>query len=149
MPATVAQIVEDLGPALITGAAGDLSAEFERVDVTDPAFPSRPCRAVLLVAPGFRVDDGHFAQLLSDASAGGAAGVVVKAESALSQDQRAVAVVCIDPAADWGQRSVGHQLRASGRRPGPGVGHLLQLLHLPRQPLPAMRPRMGQSFSTV
>lgn len=103
LPATVAQIVDDLGPALVTGAVGDVSAEFMQVDVTDPAFPARPGRSVLLVAPGYRVDDSPFGELLSEATAAGVAGVVVKAEKAPEHDGRSVAVVCIDPEADWGQ----------------------------------------------
>lgn len=103
LPATVAQLVHHLGSALVTGAVGDLSVGFDRVEATDPTFPVQPTAGALLVAPGFRVTDERFEQLMFEAAAAQVAGVVVKAEAAPTAHPSDTAIICIDPSADWAQ----------------------------------------------
>ena len=54
---TVSRLVEDLGPALVVGAAGDLSGELSAVVVSDPAHPVAMSADVLVVGVGHRLED--------------------------------------------------------------------------------------------
>jgi hypothetical protein len=97
---TVSRLVEDLGPALVVGAAGDLSGELSAVVVSDPAHPVAMSADVLVVAVGHRLEDT--AELVQQAASAGAPAVLLKGTSVPDTSPDGPAVVVVDPAADWG-----------------------------------------------
>jgi hypothetical protein len=64
----VADLVEDLGPALVVGTTGDLSGQISTVSVSDPLHPTPLAEETLVVAVGFSVTDcARLQQLAAEA----------------------------------------------------------------------------------
>ncbi|MCU1595595.1 MAG: PucR C-terminal helix-turn-helix protein [Frankiales bacterium] len=96
----MADLVEDLGPALVVGTIGDLSGQISTVSVSDPVHPTPLAEETLVVAVGFSLTD--CARLQQLAAQAGSPAVLVKGASLPSVRAGGAALVVIDPAADWG-----------------------------------------------
>lgn len=102
MSSTVADIVDRLGPALLVGTTGSVDATVADLVTTDPAFPTMIAAGALVVAAGYRLGEEQFSELVAEASAAGAAGIVVKDRSTPKPNRCDLAVLVIEPNADWG-----------------------------------------------
>jgi hypothetical protein len=96
---SVAQLIEDLGPALVVGAAGDLSGLVTAVAVSDPIHPVPMSAQTVVVGVGHPLDATPWLQ--QGAAAAGCPAVLLKG-TAVPSGVQGTAVVVIDPAADWG-----------------------------------------------
>ena len=96
----VEQLVADLGPALVVGSHGELSAELSTVLVSDPAHPVPMTADALVVGVGYQSQD--VPRLLDLACAAGVPALLVKGASVPALPEGGPALVVIDPAADWG-----------------------------------------------
>lgn len=97
---SVSQLVDDLGPALVVGACGDLSGELSAVSVSDPVHPVPMAAETLVVGVGHPLS--ACAALQDEAAVAGAPAVLVKGAAVPDVRADGPAVVVIDPAADWG-----------------------------------------------
>lgn len=95
---TAAQVAAHLGPALLLGTAGQLAVTVDAVVLTDPVHPVPLPPGALVIAVGFP-DDG-LAVLMADAAAAGVGALLVKGTPVVP-DPPQVALLRVDPAADW------------------------------------------------
>ena len=93
------RLVDDLGPALLVSATGALDVEVGSVVVTDPAYPAPLPAGCLVVAVGYR--PAELDELLTGAAQAGAAGVLVKGVAPVPRGADQLAVLVVDPVADW------------------------------------------------
>jgi len=100
---TVADVAERLGPALLVSLTGVPEARIADLVTTDPAFPIVIAAHALVVAPGYRLDEEQFNKLVAEAGAAGAAGIVLKGHSTPRPNPWDLAILVIEPNADWGQ----------------------------------------------
>lgn len=98
---TVVDVADRLGPALVLARSGRSGVAVADVVVTDPAYPVAPPRGALVVAPGYRIGDAATDDLLDSAAGAGAAGVVLKGTGIGERSEDSLAVLLIEPTADW------------------------------------------------
>ncbi|SFR92355.1 PucR C-terminal helix-turn-helix domain-containing protein [Microbacterium sp. cf046] len=100
-PAQVADVAERVGPAIVIGAAGPVGRDVHDVIVTDVHFPAVLRAGSLVVAPGYLWGDEDCARLVSEADAAGVVAVAIKARATPGAEESPLAVLMIEPDADW------------------------------------------------
>lgn len=101
MAATVADIVDRLGPTLVVGAGGAVDKQVVDLLVTEPVYPATIAPHALVAVLGLRIEEEKFGELRRTASAAGAAGLVIKGQHVPELGDDDLAVVVVEPGADW------------------------------------------------